>query len=737
VWQSFELRVREIASYLWDSIAQSKNIAGVDFDCVLETKPGYWVIVEITEEKTLEKVRKDVNRLATARLSLFTENIFSDCFVVTSYQPTNSMKTTGDALHVKVLSAEDFEKLYFDFKSYVFARKKLPFGSLLITDEEEVNYVPVEYINENGVDSYSIEDIAKLLKRNKKIVLLGDYGTGKSCCLKQLFDFLTSSDQETDHYTFSINMRDHWGAQRAVEILDRHIEDLGINPERLKKTFTADNNIYLLDGFDEIGTQAWVADTEKMRSLRARSVVAIKDILAKVKGGVLLAGREQYFNSNSEMFESFGIDEKKIVIIRCKEEFSETEARQYIEENNFLINGEEATIPEWLPKRPLMMQLALKCTPAIFASDASNSNECDFWYNFLTMLCDREARINSILVPNVIKKILIYLGRVTRFKNDVGPITSAELADAFYEVTKERPNDESMVMLQRLPGIGRIGAQSQDRQFIDKYILNGLRAEDIIETIRLCDRKVYDEAWVHPMNFEGCVILSQFIDNKGQYKDFMSNLIQASRSRNHVFVADIASSLLLTSQEDIDFKGATVKETYVSDLCFFGKKIQGIEFSDCVISSIDITNSSFVRDVVFNRCEVATLSGVPSESGLPKAFVNSKVHTFQAIPTVYRIKHAKLTDEQVILVTIIKKTFFQPGSGRKEEALLRGLSGKFDNKTLDRILNKLLDEKILKKHKGNEGWIYSPERKEASRMKEMMSKLTLSDDPIWAFVSKQ
>ena len=53
----------------------------------------------------------------------------------------------------------------------------------------------------------------------------------------------------------------------------------------------------------------------------------------------------------------------------------------------------------------------------------------------------------------------------------------------------------------------------------------------------------------------------------------------------------------------------------------------------------------------------------------------------------------------------------------------------------DKILNKLLTEGILSRHKGDDGYIYTPNRKESSRVKQLLDELTLSEDPLWEYVT--
>ena len=48
-------------------------------------------------------------------------------------------------------------------------------------------------------------------------------------------------------------------------------------------------------------------------------------------------------------------------------------------------------------------------------------------------------------------------------------------------------------MLQRLPSLGRIDADSPNRQFLDLFILNALRSESIIRAVKNWDLMLLDE----------------------------------------------------------------------------------------------------------------------------------------------------------------------------------------------------------------------------------------------------
>lgn len=149
---------------------------------------------------------------------------------------------------------------------------------------------------------------------------------------------------------------------------DRHFADLGLNARNFIKTYEKPNIIYLLDGFDEIGTQSWSSDPRRMQYIRGISVCALKDLLQKVQGGVLITGREYYFNSDNEMFNSLGLSEEQTVLLECHREFTEDQLVNYITQNlPFLKDkGDLKSLPLWFPKRPLVIQLLLKYASDIF-----------------------------------------------------------------------------------------------------------------------------------------------------------------------------------------------------------------------------------------------------------------------------------------------------------------------------------------------------------------------------------
>jgi hypothetical protein len=185
-WQELENKVRLIASYLWVCSAQPETINGVKIDCVCKPKANYWIVVEITKEKTLSKLRTDLAKLNNVRNYLFSQQIFSECYFLCEGEPRESLIQTGQGQNITVLSLDSFQKRLIDYSMYSYLRAKKAFGSAINRDsgeKDEIKYVPVEYIDINHEKKYRIEDLARLLIDSKKIIMTGDYGTGKSRCI--------------------------------------------------------------------------------------------------------------------------------------------------------------------------------------------------------------------------------------------------------------------------------------------------------------------------------------------------------------------------------------------------------------------------------------------------------------------------------------------------------------------------------------------------------------------------
>ncbi|MBY8949323.1 hypothetical protein J1G35_26020 [Pseudomonas sp. SH10-3B] len=74
-WEEVEKSVRQYASYIWNRPANADRIGGVNFDCVVKISEIEIIAIEITKNRTLEKIREDIGKIQTIRMAMMMKNI--------------------------------------------------------------------------------------------------------------------------------------------------------------------------------------------------------------------------------------------------------------------------------------------------------------------------------------------------------------------------------------------------------------------------------------------------------------------------------------------------------------------------------------------------------------------------------------------------------------------------------------------------------------------------------------
>ena len=136
------------------------------------------------------------------------------------------------------------------------------------------------------------------------------------------------------------------------------------------------------------------------------------------------------------------------------------------------------------------------------------------------------------------------------------------------------------------------------------------------------------------------------------------------------------------------------------------------------------------------KCILLEVYGIASRKSIPEQIVDCEVDRFEMLATTTLIKRARLSEAQKLLVEMLRKIFFQPGAGRKEAALLRGMGVSANKQLGEKILKLLLEEELITYIKGDEGKIYKPVRNKTGRIDKILTDLTLSKDSIWLTVSE-
>ena len=521
--------------------------------------------------------------------------------------------------------------------------------------------------------------------------------------------------------------------RRWTELIRRHFDDLGLEAicNSAIKAFNAGSVAILLDGFDELGSQAWNNDPARLRGIRARALQGVKDIVQRCKGGVLIAGREHYFPSNEEMFLALGVNPETSIIIRSKEEFTDSELQEFFDQR-----GIDIEIPAWLPRRPLICQ-TINNLPQEDRNEMFDAGESEtaFWDHFMRVLCIRDARIHVAFDPDTIYGVLKRLARFTRTRaSNVGPVTLSDMQNAFEDVVGQPPGEEASVMLQRLPSLGRLGRETDDRQFTDTYILDGLRAKDVGEIVLASRETVGDvlhSSWGNGLDALGQRILAN--DAKCSDNRLLALAREASNSGNKTLASDVVASLVDRNVDVIDFGGMELSDGHFVTLDLSKRDLANITFKDCTFGNVTFGGHN-QRNVKMLNCLAEKVTGATSARGLP-AWAGLRSDKFECVENTASIRRIGLKPAQQMLATTIRKTFLQHGSGRREEALTRGFARIGNPGLINKVLNLLISEGLLETAKGSEGTLYIPVRKHTGRVKTILDELATSKDPLWIAVS--
>ncbi|MBX8494024.1 NACHT domain-containing NTPase [Pseudomonas cichorii] len=737
-WKKLEDHAREIASIIWHKPAKPDRIDGVNFDAVIRLSDEEVVLIEITEEHSLEKIRTDVAKIVPVKFNLMGQGVLAKSYIVLREEPTQGMLDIGKPQKVNVVSIKTFANLVFNYSNYISLRNSSSFGSAIdprTGEPDRHEYISVNYVDDTKRKVLNVQDICDRLTKGENIVLLGDYGTGKSRCVREAFQFLSEKAEGGASVVLAINLKEHWGAASAAEIIAGHLQRLGLSGliDRVMQLLSAGHILLLLDGFDEVGSQTFGSDQSKRVSIRRDALKGIRELVESTTAGVLITGRPHYFNSNKELLESLGLAKRTEVplFLTCAEEFSMQEAQSYL--TNIGVN---TSVPSWLPRKPLMFWVlaAIQSTEAEKILQGT-SGELDFWGQFLSTVCIREAKIHTSIDPHSVRLVLINLARRTRLSDrPLGRLTPKDVNESYADATGGSPDESGQLMLSRLCTLGRIEPESPDRQFVDPYIVQLLFAEGLADDITNKVEEVLNENWRQPLQEIGIFLLSQWIDKFDLSSNALFMLHRASLPANRQISGELVAALSVLEGDGVDFHGLQISNSEISFLSLGIVKMCNLQFKSCIFDKIEF-DSCLIESSSFFSIENSIIymaTGLSSTDKLPDWIVDCDVVNTENVSNSARIKASNLPPAQKLFLSVIQKIFFQRGGGRKASSLYKGGFGQpYDRKIIDQILAILVNDGYIEKSKDSSGFIYNPKREYTAKMKAIKDQLSLSKDELW------
>jgi len=685
--QDFENEVRRVARALWPEARYSGAVTvdGRERDGMFETEECIHLL-EATTSRRLDKAKEDIGKLVAlaSRLQRSSSHKAVRCWFVTREEPTADQRKPAEKhkSFLTALSFSQFQSRLIDVRTYLAARENYAFGSVRdpVTGSTmlKTDYVPLALAELGKPSVHTPDELVKLLGEGRRVVLLGDYGAGKSMTLRYIYRTLAARyyKGESAHFPVHLNLRDHYGQTDPAEILERHARTIGFeHPAHLVRAWRAGYVLLLLDGFDEVTGLSIQGLWRKLRDNRYRAMEPIRRLMSDHPTGLglVVAGRAHFFDTDAERRTALGTNNAMELSLN---EFTDEQVQQYLR-----TAGLAGAVPSWLPSRPLLVAY-LACTgllEEVVGQWAVELEPAAGWNVLLDRITSREAQIGAGIDGPTVRRILERLATRARSVPDgLGSLSPDDVVEAFREVCGYPPDERGMLLLQRLPGLGIEQGESETRRFID---------ESFVETCRAGDVYAFAENPYDGGTFPGSVDCTagqlgvSVIAARFQNSEFTTSKITTAIERactlgNYNLAADLVLAAIEAGHEITS--EVYVKEVLVPRIDFPANmpRAAGVHFQDCLFGELgldpEVDNTILPR---FQGCFIATLDGRISEADLPAGvFRDCVFDTFASgAGTTDQVLDLHLPLGVRVLVTVLKKLFERKGRGRRENALYRGL----------------------------------------------------------------
>jgi hypothetical protein len=363
------------------------------------------------------------------------------------------------------------------------------------------------------------------------------------------------------------------------------------------------------------------------------------------------------------------------------DDFSDAQLVQYKQ-----LVGISGSIPDWIPTRPLLLGY-LHANGGFPLEGLSDQGAGEAWRMLLAAICEREAKILSVVRPEVIHKIICRVATLARSKgNEIGPVGMSEMKRAFYDINGREPEEEGLQALLRLPGLAvdsTTAGNDETRIFVDRSLAGAAYGEDLaayLSNPHDSQHPLYRAAtWIDAADEISIEAATSALLEFGSSSSLVISTIDQRQSNgwSDVVVSDaIRIADTLNAGQAITGLGYMVEGVIFDYFLPDGAIQAATRFRDCLISTLDlggVTNSD--ECPTFEACSIRFIDGMAAvPQWLEVNFPRTEVETYsQSTQTTAGILTLDLPIDKQVALTILKKVYSQRGSARKESALYRGL----------------------------------------------------------------
>jgi hypothetical protein len=742
--QDFEDEVRRLARAKWPAAKYSgaQMLDGRERDGVFDTEESI-NFVEATVSGGAGKAKEDTRKLfrAVAEYNRTGSLKVAVGWFVTRNEPTADQRREVQEIgkgQVRAVSFAQFQQSLIDVRAYLAARSNHGFGSVQDfasgSKSPSVSFVDIGLTDNASGETLLVNDMVAGALEGRHFAMVGQYGAGKSMTLREVFLRLRDKyiQGATAKFPIYINLREHSGQRDPVELLERHARSVGFeSPSSLVRAWRAGFAILLADGFDEVTSLGVQGSWKKLRDLRMRSLEGIRRLIRdSIDMGVIVGGRIHYFEDDKELCSALGLNNAQTLSV---DEFSDEQMKKFL--SRFPDTSHDSSFPSWLPTRPLLLgYLASRGLLTSLAERSTAPDAVDGWDYLLGRIYEREERIETNLDGATLRRILERAATLARVSEDgLGPVTRSDLFAAFNEVCGYEPDEQGVLAIQRLPGLGIYRAEDESRCFVDKELAEVCNGRELLRFLETPYDAVKDKIWVDAMNTcdrsIGDVGAEFAVRRLTASGDIRGSLRQAAafldaRSDLACVRGDVAA-VVVNGNVELDLPLA------VREMTFFGKNIefhrelaniQQLRFSHCLFDRVLLeAEVDPARLPHFDHCLFEEISGRVSVIDLPRErFSDCEVLAFDSVGTAGAILSTQLTIGEKVLLVTLRKLFVQSLSGRAEGALFRGLDVD-ERRCVPDVLKLLKRHQLATEYSRGDGVVWLPARKALSRVRRILA----------------
>ncbi len=691
----FEASVRQVARQLYSQAksAGSTTLEGRERDEIIDTGTEL-IVVEATQSRKLDKIRVDLAKSVDLVKQLRRSPQYSEynfrIMIVTSNDPTADqnahVKSVKAGCPKEVISFTTLFSRLFDARHYIRVRSDHSFGSVRDPANEANHMVPPsDYIatalsRESTGESIKASELADRLAGGGRYVIYGDYGSGKSMTLRDIYfkardQFVSGKSLRCPIY---LNLREHIAQTEPDEALYRHTDKIGFsNPHSLIAAWRAGFITLFLDGFDELTPPQFASSVSNLRQARRLAVEIVKRFVAQTPqcAPIIIAGRESYFDSREEAQNALGYDATTQVFDLAG--FTDTDIRRFLK-------AKKTQLPSWLPTRPLLLGYLANAGLLKGPDQPLSLDPAIGWDQIIHRVCEREvSQVWGVgFEPSDLRLFIEGLATCARKSQNGRGLEDSDLQSVFRRVFGRDADAPANLLTRRLPGLGSVPGRPSAREFIDADFADAAASGDLGRFIKdPFAERTHLEHISATLSELGRSMASATVPVNDLSAKISIALNQSGPYAKLATTSEDLMAILVDGQAD--YKGAqlTILDANFEKIVVeSGLDFSAITFSQCIIRTIELGRSMITTDPQrypnFHDCVIECIEGAVSKNDIPDGVLSgsTSVENYAAFtPTNDAVLRSALADPVKVLLTILRKLFMQRGTGRQYSALRRGL----------------------------------------------------------------